>query len=261
MTSTHLQRIAKNYNVTNNVDFTVLSQQFERISRELRSFREMTERSLNSLKSWMKSLQKKTKRLDSSLSNMTRALRQNNHLNLREIQKQKAALSDLSHKIQKQQSQIDSLESLRDQFQDGMQDLHTSLKKHQIRIMKLESQMEGLLKTISTSKAGDPFNSVRKHHGVLMRHVQTQPKTKERRMREKLLMLGSTKQPQTYKIRERQRQPWQSTTQPTVQAHEELFQLPLRHKIPHIQIPKEEARSKYFLTTSGFVPESEKKMF
>ncbi|XP_056307067.1 pentraxin-4 [Danio aesculapii] len=239
MTSTHLQRIGKNYNVTNSVDFKVLSQQFERISRELRSFRETTDHSLNSLKSWTKSLQKKTKRLDSSLSNMTRALRQNNHLNLREIQKQRTALTDLSHKIQKQQSQIDSLESLRDQVQDGMQDLHTSLKKHQTRIMKLESQIQELLKIISTSKAEDPFNSIRKQHGVLMRHVQTQPKSKERRMRERLLMLGSTKQPQTYKIRERQRQ---STTQPTVQAHEELFQLPLRHKIPHVQPPKEEAR-------------------
>lgn len=237
MTSTHLQRIGKNHNVTNNVDFKFLSQQFERISRELRSFREMTEHSLNSLKSWTKSLQKKTNRLHSSLSNMTRALRQNNHHNLREIHKQRAALTDLSHKIQKQQSQIDSLETLRDQVQDGMQDLQTSLKKHQTRIMKLESQIQELLKIISTSKAEDPFNSIRKQHGMLMRHVQTQPKSREHRIRERLL-LRSTKQPQTT-IRERQ---WQSTTQPTVQAHKELFQLPLRHKIPHIQSPKEEAR-------------------
>ncbi len=129
MTFTHLQSIAENYNISNNIDsrFQVLSLQFERISRELRAFKETTEHSLNSLKSWTKSLQKKTKKLDSSLANMTRALSENNHLN-RQIQKQRTVLSDLSHKIQKQKSHISSLESLRNQVQHGMQDLQASLK-------------------------------------------------------------------------------------------------------------------------------------
>ncbi len=69
------------------------------------------------LKSWTKSLQKKTKKLDSSLANTTRALRENNHLNLGQIQKQRTVLSDLFHKIQKQKSHISSLESLRNQGQ------------------------------------------------------------------------------------------------------------------------------------------------
>uniref|UniRef100_A0A673J064 Pentraxin 4, long n=1 Tax=Sinocyclocheilus rhinocerous TaxID=307959 RepID=A0A673J064_9TELE len=78
MTFTHLQSIAENYNISDNIDsrFQVLSRQFERISRELCAFKETTDHSLNSLKSWTKSLQKKTKRLDSSLANMTRALRE-----------------------------------------------------------------------------------------------------------------------------------------------------------------------------------------
>ncbi|CAM4379524.1 unnamed protein product [Leuciscus chuanchicus] len=82
-----------------------LNQQFERISRELRAFKETSEISLNSLKSWnqLSSRQKRTKRLDSSLANMTRALRENNHLNLRQIHMQKTVLS---HKIQNQQSHI-----------------------------------------------------------------------------------------------------------------------------------------------------------
>uniref|UniRef100_A0A672S0F4 Pentraxin 4, long n=1 Tax=Sinocyclocheilus grahami TaxID=75366 RepID=A0A672S0F4_SINGR len=166
MTFTHLQSIAEKYNISHNIDsrFQVLSRQFERISRELRAFKETTEHSLNSLKSWTKSLQKKTKKLDSSLANMTRALRENNHLNLRQIQKQRTVLSDLSHKIQKQRSHISSLESLRNQVQHGMQDLQASLKRHQAQITKMESQMQGLLKIISASKEGglDPLNSIRK---------------------------------------------------------------------------------------------------
>lgn len=261
MTFTHLQSIAENYNISNSIDsrFQVLSLQFERISRELRAFKETTERSLKSLKSWTKSLQKKTKRLDSILANMTRALRENNHLNLRQIQKQRTVLSDLSHKIQNQQSHIGSLESLRNQVQHGMQDLRASLKRHQIQIMKLESQMEGLSKIISASKAGvlDPPNSIRKQQGVVLRHVQPKPKPEEQRMRDRLPTSGPTKQPQTHKIRHKQQQPWQSTVQPTVQAKEELFQLPLRHKIPHIQAPKEEARSRYLENSSGFVSKNE----
>uniref|UniRef100_A0A671PGR3 Pentraxin (PTX) domain-containing protein n=1 Tax=Sinocyclocheilus anshuiensis TaxID=1608454 RepID=A0A671PGR3_9TELE len=166
MAFTHLQSIAEKYNISHNIDsrFQVLSRQFERISRELRAFKETTEHSLNSLKSWTKSLQKKTKKLDSSLANMTRALRENNHLNLRQIQKQRTVLSDLSHKIQKQQSHISSLESLRNQVQHGMQDLQASLKRHQAQITKLESQMQGLFKIISASKEGglDPLNAIRK---------------------------------------------------------------------------------------------------
>ncbi|KAL0197902.1 hypothetical protein M9458_006442, partial [Cirrhinus mrigala] len=178
MTFTHLQSIAENYNISNNIDsrFQVLSRQFERISRELCAFKEMTEHSLKSLKSWTKSLQKKTKRLDSSLANMTRALRENNHLNLRQIQKQRTVLSDLSHKIQKQQSHIGSLESLKNQVQHGMQDLQASLKRHQNQIMKLESQMQGLSNIISTSKKeGLDLNSIRRQQGVVLRHVQPKP--------------------------------------------------------------------------------------
>uniref|UniRef100_A0A673KE81 Pentraxin-4-like n=1 Tax=Sinocyclocheilus rhinocerous TaxID=307959 RepID=A0A673KE81_9TELE len=167
MTFTHLQSIAEKYNISHNIDsrFQVLSRQFERISRELCALKETTEHSLNSLKSWTKSLQKKTKKLDSSLANMTRALRENNHLlNLKQIQKQRTVLSDLSHKIQKQQSHISSLESLRNQVQHGMQDLQASLKRHQAQITKMESQMQGLFKIISASKEGDldPLNSIRK---------------------------------------------------------------------------------------------------
>uniref|UniRef100_A0A8C1U1V6 Pentraxin 4, long n=1 Tax=Cyprinus carpio TaxID=7962 RepID=A0A8C1U1V6_CYPCA len=176
MAFTHLQSIAEKYNISNYIDsrFQVLSRQFERISRELCAFKETTEQSLNSLKSWTKSLQKKTKRLDLSLANLTRALRENNHLNLRQIQKQRAVLSDLSHKIQKQQSHISSLESFRNQVQHGIERLPS----------------------------------------------------------------GPTEQPQTYNMW----YVWQSTIEPTVQAEEGFFQLPLRHKIPHIQTPKEEAR-------------------
>ncbi|XP_073689290.1 pentraxin-4 [Garra rufa] len=234
MTFTHLQSIAENYNISNSIDsrFQVLSRQFERISRELRAFKETTEHSLNSLKSWTRSLQKKTKRLDSSLANMTRALRENNHLNLRQIQKQRTVLSDLSHKIQKQQSHIGSLEPLRNQVQQGMRDLQTSLKRHQAQIMKLESQIQGLFKVISSSKKeGLDLNSIRRHQGVVLRHVQPKPKSEENRMRGRLLS-GPTEQPRL----------WQSTMQPTVQTEEELFQLPLRHKIPHIHTPNKEAR-------------------
>uniref|UniRef100_A0A671RMR8 Pentraxin 4, long n=1 Tax=Sinocyclocheilus anshuiensis TaxID=1608454 RepID=A0A671RMR8_9TELE len=209
MTFTHLQSIAENYNISNNIDsrFQVLSQQFERISRELRAFKETTDHSLNSLKSWTKSLQKKTKRLESSLANMTRALRENNHLNLRQIQKQRTGLSDLSHKIQKLQSHIGSLESFKNQVQHGMRDLQASLKRHQTQIMKLESQMQGLFKIIPTSKEGglDPLNSIKKQQGVVLRHVQPKPKSEEYRMRDRLRS-GPTEQPQTYKIRDRQQQ-------------------------------------------------------
>ncbi|KAI2666350.1 Pentraxin-4 [Labeo rohita] len=246
MTFTHLQSIAENYNISNNIDsrFQVLSRQFERISRELRAFKETTEHSLKSLKSWTKSLQKKTKRLDLSLANMTRALRENNNLNLRQIQKQRTVLSDLSHKIQKQQSHIGSL---RNQVQHGMQDLQASLRRHQTQIMKLESQMQGLFKIISTSKKEglDPLNSIRRQQGVVLRHVQPKPKSEGSRMKDRLPS-GPTEQPQTYKIKDRQQRLWQSTMQPTVQAEEELFQLPLQHKIPHIQTPKEEARSRFW---------------
>nr|QGH45503.1 complement system-related protein PTX4-1 [Cyprinus carpio] len=241
MTFIHLQCIAENYNISNNIDsFKVLSQQFERISRELRAFKERTDHRLNSLKSWTESLQKKTKRLDSRLANMTRALRENNHLNLRRIQKQRTGLSDLSHKIQKQQSHIESLESFKNQVQYGMRDLQASLKRYQ---MKLESQMQGLFKIISTSKEGglDPLSSIRKQQGVVLRHVQPKLKSEEYRMRDRLAS-GPTAQPQTYKIRDRQQQLWQSTIEPTVQAKEKPFQLSLRHKIPHIPTPKEEAK-------------------
>uniref|UniRef100_A0A8C2DQN9 Pentraxin 4, long n=1 Tax=Cyprinus carpio TaxID=7962 RepID=A0A8C2DQN9_CYPCA len=170
MAFTHLQSIAEKYNISNYIDsrFQVLSRQFERISRELCAFKETTEQSLNSLKSWTKSLQKKTKRLDLSLANLTRALRENNHLNLRQIQKQRAVLSDLSHKIQKQQSHISSLESFRNQVQQGMQDLQSSLKRHQAQITKMESQMHGLYKIISASKEGglDPLSSIRKQQDL-----------------------------------------------------------------------------------------------
>uniref|UniRef100_A0A8C1PRW6 Pentraxin 4, long n=1 Tax=Cyprinus carpio TaxID=7962 RepID=A0A8C1PRW6_CYPCA len=170
MAFTHLQSIAEKYNISNYIDsrFQVLSRQFERISRELCAFKETTEQSLNSLKSWTKSLQKKTKRLDLSLANLTRALRENNHLNLRQIQKQRAVLSDLSHKIQKQQSHISSLESFRNQVQHGMQDLQSSLKRHQAQITKMESQMHGLYKIISASKEGglDPLSSIRKQQDL-----------------------------------------------------------------------------------------------
>lgn len=256
MTFTHLQSIAENYNISNNIDsrFQVLSLQFERISRELRAFKETTEHSLNSLKSWTKSLQKKTKKLDSSLANIIRALRENNHLNLRQIQKQRMVLSDLSHKIQKQKSHISSLESLRNQVQHGMQDLQASLKRHQAQITKLESQMQGLFKIISTSKEGrlDPLNSTRKQQGVALRHVQPKPKSDKNRMRDRLPS-APTEEPQTYKML----YVLQSTIHPNVQAEEELFNLPLRHKIPHIQTPKEEATSKYLENSSGFVSENE----
>ncbi|XP_067285022.1 pentraxin-4 [Pseudorasbora parva] len=249
MTFTHLQSIAENCNISNSIDsrFQALSLQFESISRELRAFKETTERSLNSLKSSTKGLQKKTKRLDLSLADMTRALRENNHLNLRQIQKQRTVLSDLSHRIQDQQMHVSSLESLRNQVQHGMQDLQTSLKRHQTQIMKLESQVQGLFKILSASKAGvlDPLNSIRKQQGVVLRHVQPKPKSKEHRMRDRLPTSGpktTTEQPQTHKIRDKQWQPWQSTAQPIVQAEEELFQFPLRQKIPHMHAPKEEAR-------------------
>ncbi|XP_043088165.1 pentraxin-4 [Puntigrus tetrazona] len=241
MTFNHLQSIAVNYNISNNIDsrFQVLTRQFERISRELHAFKETTEHSLNSLKSWTKSLQKKTKKLDSSLANMTKALRENNHLNLRQSQEQRTVMSDLSHKIQKQQSHIGSLESLRNQVQHGMRDLQASLKRHQAQITKLESQMQGLFKIISTFKEGglDPLNSIRKQQGVVLRHVQPKAKFEENRKRDRLTS-EPTEQPQTYKMF----YVWQSTVQPTVQAEEELFQLPLRHKIPHTHTPKEEAR-------------------
>lgn len=146
---------------------------------------------------------------------MTRALRENNHLNLRQIQKQRTGLSDLSHKIQKQQSHIESLESFKNQVQYGMRDLQASLKRYQ---MKLESQMQGLFKIISTSKEGglDPLSSIRKQQGVVLRHVQPKPKSEEYRMRDRLAS-GPTAQPQTYKIRDRQQQLWQSTIQPNQQ--------------------------------------------
>lgn len=230
----------------------MLRRQFEKISRELRTFKETTQRSLKSLKSW-------TKRLESSLANMTRALRENNHLNLRQIQKQRTVLSDLSHKIQNQQSHVSSFESLRNQVQHGMQDLRASLKRHQTQIMKLESQTQVLFKIISASNAGDldPPTSIRKQQGVVLRHVQPKLKSDKHRMRDRSPTSGSTKQPQTHKIRHRQQQPWQSTVQPAAQAEEELFQLPLRQKIPHIQPPKEEARSRYFENSSDFVSKNE----
>ncbi|XP_059413421.1 uncharacterized protein LOC132148740 [Carassius carassius] len=244
MTFTHLQCIAENDNISNNIDsrFQVLSRQFERISRERRAFKE-TDHSLNSLKSWIKSLPKMTKRLVSSLANMITALRENNHLNLRQIQKQRTGLSDLSHKIRKQQSHIGSLESFKNQVQHGMRDLQASLKRHQTQILKLECQMQGLFKIISTSKEEglDPLNSIRKQQVVVLRHVQPKPKSEEYRMRDRMPS-GPTEQPQTYTIRHRKQQLWQSTIQPTVQTEEKLFQLSLRHKIPHIQTPKRETK-------------------
>uniref|UniRef100_A0A8C0XW04 Pentraxin 4, long n=1 Tax=Cyprinus carpio carpio TaxID=630221 RepID=A0A8C0XW04_CYPCA len=130
MTFIHLQCIAENYNISNNID------------SELRAFKETTDHRLNSLKSWTESLQKKTKRLDSRLANMTRALRENNHLNLRQIQKQRMGLSDLSHKIQKQQSHIESLESFKNQVQYGMRDLQASLKRYQMKLENIQNKRQ-----------------------------------------------------------------------------------------------------------------------
>lgn len=121
--------------------------------------------------------------------------------------------------------------------------------------------MQGLFKIISTSKKEglDPLNSIRRQQGVVLRHVQPKPKSEGSRMKDRLPS-GPTEQPQTYKIKDRQQRLWQSTMQPTVQAEEELFQLPLQHKIPHIQTPKEEARSKCLEKTSSVVSENEIEM-
>ncbi|XP_055050135.2 pentraxin-4 [Misgurnus anguillicaudatus] len=229
-TLAHLQSMAENDKISHSVDarFRALSQQFKKISRELRTFKATTEQELNSLKSLAKNLQKSTKRLDSGLANMTQAVRENSLLNHRQIQKQKAVLSDLSREIHKQQSHIGILKNL---IQDGLRDLQDSFKRHQKQITQLESQVQKIYQSNSTSKTIvlnlDPIISDRKQQDLVQRPVPS------KLVKNRLPPYGPTKQPQTYKTRE---------TLPTAQPEEDIFPLPHRHKIPNIKMPKEEAK-------------------
>lgn len=193
-----------------------------------------------------KNLQKGTKKLDSSLANMTKVVRENSLLNHRQIQNQKAVLSELSREMHKQQSHIGTLKNL---IQDGLRDLQDSFKRHQKQITQLESQMQVIYQSNSTSKTIvlnlDPIISDRKQQDLVQRPVQSKL-SKELQVKNRFPPHGPTKQPQMYKTRESQQKSGQSIIRPTAQPEEDIFQLPHRHKIPHIQMPKEEAKSRYF---------------
>ncbi|XP_026858519.2 pentraxin-4 isoform X1 [Electrophorus electricus] len=252
MTLAHLQSIAINYNVSHGMDscFKELTQQFESLSREMGSFNKDINQNLSSLKSWSRKLQRKTKRLELRLASTERALRENVRLAQRQLQEQRAVLSNLTWELGAQHNRLGSLEA----HWGSVRSLWDALQEHRGQLSKLEARMrsiERLPLNASTgfSSSGNPLVRMRQNPDPGLLYGAQQPLqgkvSKASRMRNRLPpppLQMTTRAP--YPASD-DRTPGSGHTSslPTVLPEEEaqinnLLQLPFRHKIPQKYTPK-----------------------
>ncbi|XP_036445691.1 pentraxin-4 [Colossoma macropomum] len=217
MTLTHLQSIAESYNISYSMDsrFLMLTQHFEGISKEISSFRAATEQDLNSLKSWSRKLQRKTRRLELRLVSAERAVKENARLAHRQLQEHRTAMANLTQELGAQQGRIRAVEAQ----QGEIHHLQDALRE---QMSKLEDQMRSVQHT-----SGNALS--RKEKNQVFSHRAGQPKvSKDTRMKSWLPppAVRATSAPDPYSVET----PSQTVAPPTSP--------PLRHKIPQHYTPK-----------------------
>ncbi|KAL7849666.1 hypothetical protein SRHO_G00190150 [Serrasalmus rhombeus] len=233
MTLTHLQSIAESYNISYTMDsrFLMLTQHFEGISKEISSFRAATEQDLDSLKSWSRKLQRKTRRLELRLVSAERAVKENTRLAHRQLQEQRRAMTNLTQELGAQQGRIRAVEAQ----QGKIHHLQDALRE---QMSRLEDQMRSVQYTSENALSRNEKNQ------VFSRRAEQPKVSKDNRMKHWLPppAVRATSAPDPYSVQT----PSQTTALPTSQPQETeqihgLLHPPLRHKIPQHYTPEKPA--------------------
>ncbi|XP_067912258.1 pentraxin-4 [Heterodontus francisci] len=144
---TRLQIISENFNISSNVDsrLQLLTGQYNNITATIHRFHTATENDIRSLKSWMKKLQKKTKKTDLKMSTLEKILNERSKQMSKDKEKQSSIMSNLTGKVEVQRNEINSLAAGRNKLQKEMASIQDEVKGQGIKIAKFEEQMKSAL--------------------------------------------------------------------------------------------------------------------
>ncbi|XP_072550137.1 pentraxin-4 [Salminus brasiliensis] len=241
MTLTHLQSIAESYNISNSIEtrFHMLTRHLEGISRELSSFRAEAERDLQSLKSWSRTLRRKTKRLELKLARTERVMKENSRLAHRQLRENKAAMANLTQELRSHRGRISVVEAQ----QGEIQDLQEAFQK---QMSKLEGQMRSIQRPPPNSYFSISGNGLnRTGQGAVFperKEPERQHKDAKDSRKKNSLLLKATREPDHIAVQTSMQTNAPPTSQPAqLEQIHSLLRLPLRHKIPLNYTPKKDA--------------------
>ncbi|XP_006001516.1 pentraxin-4 [Latimeria chalumnae] len=147
LTLTRLQGIAENYNISYNIDrrFQYLTDQYNNLTSIVNGFHKVTDNEINNLKTWMKKLQKKSKKMDLKVSGLEILFNERNKQSLKETKEQGALLSNLTLEIKDQRKEIDSLASNRNDLQRDLDTIQDEIRSQGVKMASIEEQMKSVL--------------------------------------------------------------------------------------------------------------------
>uniref|UniRef100_UPI00398E4C2E pentraxin-4 n=1 Tax=Pristiophorus japonicus TaxID=55135 RepID=UPI00398E4C2E len=159
---TRLHIISQNFNISSNVDarLQLLTQQYRNITATVHGFHTATENDIRSLKSWMKKLQKKTKKIDLKMSTLELLLNERSKQRLKDKKAQSATVSNLTAEVKDQRNQMHSLALGKNKLQKEMESLQDEIKGQRVKIARFEERMKSALQNDALSAKPSPAQAV-----------------------------------------------------------------------------------------------------
>ncbi|GCC31685.1 hypothetical protein chiPu_0010146, partial [Chiloscyllium punctatum] len=158
---TRLQIISANFNISSSVDLRLqsLAEQSENISATMSRFHTATENDIATLKSWMKKLQKKTKKIDLKLSTWEQVLNERSKQLSKAKKEQSEMMSNLTAAVEGHRERISSLAAGRRKLQKETESLRDEVKRHGLIIARFEERMKSALQNDALSAKSRPVQA------------------------------------------------------------------------------------------------------
>ncbi|XP_078096539.1 pentraxin-4 isoform X2 [Mustelus asterias] len=158
---TRLQIISENFNVSSNVDLRLqsLTDQFNNINATANRFHTAAESDIGSLKSWVKKLQKKAKKIDLKMSTLEKVLNERSKQVSRDKKEQDLLVTNLTRKVEEQREAIGALAAGRIKLQKEMEGIRDEVKGQGVKVASFEEQMTSALQNDALSVKPSPMQS------------------------------------------------------------------------------------------------------
>ncbi|XP_048408518.1 pentraxin-4 [Stegostoma tigrinum] len=183
---TRLQTISANFNISSRVDLRIqsLTEQYNKVSATMNRFQTATENDIATLKSWLKKLQKKTKKIDLKMSTLEQILNERSKQMSKEKKEQSEMMSNLTAAVEDQREGISSLAAGRSQLQKEMESIRDDVKGHGVIIARFEERMKSTLQNDAFSPKPRPVQAAaatepRVHRRVPVKAAHQQDSQKE----------------------------------------------------------------------------------
>ncbi|XP_072125619.1 pentraxin-4 [Mobula birostris] len=144
---TRLQIISENFNASSNLDvrLQLLTEQYNNISAMVQGFQTVTENDIRSLKSWIKKLQKETRKIDLKMSTLEKVLNERSKQILKDKKVQSEITSNLTAEVKHQRNEINSLAAGKKKLQKEIESIQEVVKGQHIKIARFQEQMKSAL--------------------------------------------------------------------------------------------------------------------